>query len=74
MRRRIVWVPLIVAAIVIALFAWPLVSPPNRAIQSALIGQPVPEFALAPGALSYAHTMYKPDTTAISQIEATTQR
>lgn len=50
MRRRIVWVPLIVAAIVIGLFAWPLVSPPSRNIQSALIGQPVPEFALAPGA------------------------
>lgn len=49
MRRRILWVPLIVAVVVIGLFAWPLFSPPSRQIQSALVGQPVPEFTLAPG-------------------------
>ena len=47
--RPLFWIPLAVALIVIALFARPLISPPSRTIQSGLIGQPVPEFALQPG-------------------------
>lgn len=47
--RPIFWVPLVVTVLVIAFFARPLFSPPSRDIQSALIGQPVPEFSLAAG-------------------------
>ncbi|HEV2818788.1 MAG TPA: DsbE family thiol:disulfide interchange protein [Allosphingosinicella sp.] len=50
MRRRLVlWVPLAIFAILGALLLRPLLSPPRREIPSALIGQPIPEFALAPG-------------------------
>ena len=51
MRTRLVlWVPLALFAILAALLLRPLLSPPQRDIPSALIGQAVPEFALAPGA------------------------
>ena len=48
-RRPIFWVPLGVALVVIlGLFLWPLLRPPSRTIQSQLVGEPVPEFALPP--------------------------
>jgi cytochrome c biogenesis protein CcmG/thiol:disulfide interchange protein DsbE len=48
--RLIVWVPLAVFAIFGGLFLRPLLSPPQSDIPSALIGQPIPDFELAPGA------------------------
>jgi cytochrome c biogenesis protein CcmG/thiol:disulfide interchange protein DsbE len=47
-RRLVLWVPLIVFAIFVAVVAIGLYAPADRAIQSQLIGEPVPEFALAP--------------------------
>jgi len=47
--RLLLWLPLAVFAILGILFLRPLLSPPQRDIPSALIGQSVPEFALAPG-------------------------
>jgi len=50
MRRRLVlWVPLAVFAIVLAIVAIGLYAPSDRAIRSGLIGQSVPDFDLAPG-------------------------
>jgi cytochrome c biogenesis protein CcmG/thiol:disulfide interchange protein DsbE len=47
-RRLVLWVPLAVFAIVLAIVAIGLYAPSDRAIRSRLIGQPVPDFALAP--------------------------
>ncbi|WP_129792822.1 DsbE family thiol:disulfide interchange protein [Sphingosinicella sp. CPCC 101087] len=47
-RRLILWAPLIVFALFVVVVAVGLYAPADRAIQSQLIGQPVPEFALAP--------------------------
>jgi cytochrome c biogenesis protein CcmG, thiol:disulfide interchange protein DsbE len=48
-RRLIFWVPLGVAVLVlIGVFAAPLFWESNRPIESALIGQPVPDFDLPP--------------------------
>lgn len=47
-RRLILWAPLVVFAIFVAVVAIGLYAPTDRAIQSQLIGDPVPDFALAP--------------------------
>lgn len=47
-RRLILWVPLIIFLVFGALALRPLLSPPRTEIPSALIGQPVPDFELAP--------------------------
>ena len=49
-RRLILWVPLIVFVAIVGFIVRGLYAPASRNIQSALIGQPVPEFTLAPGA------------------------
>jgi cytochrome c biogenesis protein CcmG, thiol:disulfide interchange protein DsbE len=52
MKRFILWVPLVIAAIFFGFFTYALFfgnsSPQQRAIESQLIGQPMPEFALEP--------------------------
>lgn len=48
-RRLIFWVPLGVFAVFLAVVAAGLYAPSQPTIPSALIGQPVPEFTLAPG-------------------------
>jgi cytochrome c biogenesis protein CcmG/thiol:disulfide interchange protein DsbE len=48
-RRLIFWVPLALCAAILAIFAAPLFTPASRDIPSALVGQPVPDFSLAPG-------------------------
>lgn len=49
MKRLILWAPLGLFAIFLAVVAAGLYAPSQPNIPSALIGQPVPEFALAPG-------------------------
>ncbi|MGQ0659568.1 DsbE family thiol:disulfide interchange protein [Sphingosinicella sp.] len=48
-RRLILWVPLIVFVLIVGFIVRGLYWPASRNIQSALVGQPVPEFTLAPG-------------------------
>lgn len=52
MKRFVLWVPLGIAAIFFAFFIYALffgnTSPQQRAIQSQLVGQPMPEFSLEP--------------------------
>jgi cytochrome c biogenesis protein CcmG, thiol:disulfide interchange protein DsbE len=48
-RRLILWVPLGLFALFLAVVAAGLYAPAERTIPSALIGQPVPDFDLAPG-------------------------
>ncbi|HEV2864996.1 MAG TPA: DsbE family thiol:disulfide interchange protein [Allosphingosinicella sp.] len=48
MRRLILWAPLIVFAVFLAVVAAGLYAPTDRVIQSHLIGQPVPDFELPP--------------------------
>ena len=50
MRKLILWVPLGLFVLFLAVFAARLYAPGNSDIHSALMGQPVPEFSLAPGA------------------------
>jgi cytochrome c biogenesis protein CcmG, thiol:disulfide interchange protein DsbE len=47
-RRLILWAPLAVFAVFLAVFAVSLYSPSQRTVPSRLIGQPVPEFRLDP--------------------------
>jgi cytochrome c biogenesis protein CcmG/thiol:disulfide interchange protein DsbE len=49
-RRLILWVPLGLFALFLAVVAAGLYAPTERNIPSALIGQPVPDFDLAPAA------------------------
>lgn len=49
MRRLVFWAPLAAFAIFLAVVAFGLYAPRDRAVRSGLIGQSVPEFALAPG-------------------------
>jgi cytochrome c biogenesis protein CcmG, thiol:disulfide interchange protein DsbE len=49
MKRLILWLPLGLFAMFLAVVAAGLYAPSQPNIPSALIGQPVPEFALAPG-------------------------
>lgn len=48
-RRLILWVPLIFFALIVGFIVHGLYAPASRNIRSALIGQPLPEFALAAG-------------------------
>lgn len=47
-RRLIIWAPLVVFLVFLGFVAYGLYAPADRNVPSALIGQPVPEFALAP--------------------------
>jgi len=48
MKRWALWLPLIVFAALLALVATGLFKPADRTVRSAMIGQPVPDFRLAP--------------------------
>jgi cytochrome c biogenesis protein CcmG/thiol:disulfide interchange protein DsbE len=48
--RLILWVPLAIFLVFGAIALKPLLSPPHSEIPSALVGQPVPDFDLAPAA------------------------
>jgi len=48
-RRLIFWAPLVVFILIVGFIVRGLYWPAPRTIQSALVGQPVPEFTLAPG-------------------------
>ena len=48
MKRLVLWAPLIVFAVFLAVVAVGLYAPSDRQIPSQLVGQPMPEFALAP--------------------------
>lgn len=52
MKRFVLWVPLVIAAIFFGFFTYALyfgnTSPQQRAIESQLIGEPMPEFSLEP--------------------------
>ena len=48
-RKLILWVPLALFAVFLAVVAAGLYAPAERTIRSGLIGRPVPQFALAPG-------------------------
>lgn len=48
-RRLILWVPLGLFVLFLGFVALGLYAPAERTIQSALIGEPVPDFALPPG-------------------------
>jgi len=48
--RPLLWVPLTVFLVFLGFVAVGLYAPAERTIQSALVGQPVPEFSLAPAA------------------------
>ena len=48
MKRLVLWVPLIVFAVFLAVVAIGLYAPADRQIPSQLVGRPMPEFALAP--------------------------
>ena len=50
MKRLILWAPLAVFAVFLAVVAVGLYAPGDRVVESQLIGQPVPEFRLAPAA------------------------
>jgi cytochrome c biogenesis protein CcmG/thiol:disulfide interchange protein DsbE len=50
MKRLILWLPFGLFVIFLAVVATGLYAPTERTIPSALIGQPVPDFDLAPGA------------------------
>lgn len=49
MKRLVLWVPLAVFALFLAVFAAGLIKPENRIIRSQLVGKPLPPFSLAPG-------------------------
>lgn len=48
MKRWTLWLPLIMFAALLALVATGLFKPADRTVRSAMIGQPVPDFRLAP--------------------------
>ena len=48
MKRWLLWVPLVVFLALLALAGSRLVVPPQTAVKSALVGKPLPEFALQP--------------------------
>ena len=48
-RRLILWVPLALFALFLGFVAIGLYAPAERTIQSALVGEPVPDFDLPPG-------------------------
>ena len=48
MRRLVLWVPLAVFAIFLAVVAAGLYAPGDRVVESQMVGQPMPDFQLAP--------------------------
>ena len=48
MKRLIIWAPLALFALFVAVVSWRLIVPPNTQVRSQLVGKPMPEFALAP--------------------------
>ena len=48
MKRWLLWVPLIVFALLIAIAGSRLLSPAETVVKSALVGKPLPDFALPP--------------------------
>ena len=49
MKRFVLWAPLLVFLIFLGVFVTGLIKPESSTIRSHLIGQPLPEFSLAPG-------------------------
>ena len=47
MSRPLRLLPVFIVALLIVAFVWRLATPPDSAIQSRMVGKPVPEFALA---------------------------
>jgi cytochrome c biogenesis protein CcmG/thiol:disulfide interchange protein DsbE len=48
MKRLALWLPLIGFALLLPVVAIGLIRPPDRTVRSALIGKPLPDFALPP--------------------------
>ncbi|WP_443018915.1 redoxin family protein [Sphingomonas sp.] len=48
MRRWLIWAPLLLFAVVLWFAAGQLRAPADRTVQSALVGKPLPDFALEP--------------------------
>ncbi len=48
MTRWVIWVPFVAAVGLLALVGWGLYQPADRTVHSALVGQPLPKFALPP--------------------------
>ena len=48
MKRWLIWVPFAVALGLLGLVGWGLYKPADRTVHSALVGQPLPKFALPP--------------------------
>lgn len=48
MRRRLLWAPLVLFAVLFAVVAAGLFHPADRTVRSALIGEPLPDFRLDP--------------------------
>jgi cytochrome c biogenesis protein CcmG, thiol:disulfide interchange protein DsbE len=46
--RWVIWVPFVAAVGLLALVGWGLYKPADRTVHSALVGQPLPKFALPP--------------------------
>jgi cytochrome c biogenesis protein CcmG/thiol:disulfide interchange protein DsbE len=47
-KRWLLWLPLCAFGVVIAVIAWGLYQPADRTVRSAMVGKPLPDFALAP--------------------------
>lgn len=48
MRRLLIWAPLALFALIFALVAGGLIKPADRTIHSAMVGKPLPDFAMKP--------------------------
>lgn len=48
MRRWLIWTPLVLFALLFAVVAGGLFKPADRVVRSALVGKPLPDFALPP--------------------------
>jgi len=48
MRRWLLWLPFVVFAAIVAVVASGLLTPADRTVRSALVGKPLPDFALPP--------------------------
>ena len=48
MKRLTLWLPLAMFALLLLVIAAGLISPGDRTVRSALVGKPLPQFALAP--------------------------
>lgn len=54
MKRPLLWVPLLVFAVFLSVFAFGLNREPETAIRSQMIGKPMPDFALRPSVPGHA--------------------